>query len=87
MQGDKISEMKKRLAVCLSKINPDLDIDTRNAADWQQTFTVFEKELLGGRGRAKKPLFPILVSTVLELKITCIHATICMHIYIYIYIS
>ena len=47
MQGDKISEMKKRLAACLSKINPDLDIDTRNAADWQQTFTVFKKELLG----------------------------------------
>lgn len=79
MHGDKVSEMKKRLAACLSNINPDLDIDAKNAADWQQTFTIFEKELLGGRGRAKKPLFPILVSALFKLKTVYLHA--CKHAY------
>ena len=63
IQGDRIHSMKKRLSDCLKNIKPNLDIDTKNSNDWQETFAIFEKELLGGRSQAKKPLFPIVVST------------------------
>ena len=55
IQGDRIHSMKKRLSDCLKKIKPNLDIDTKNTNDWQETFAIFE-ELLGGRSQAKKPL-------------------------------
>ena len=67
MLGDKVSSMKKRLSDCLQHIKPNLDIDTKDMHDWQDIFTIFEKELLGGRSQGKKPLFPILVSTLCNI--------------------
>lgn len=71
MQGNKVHSMKKRLSDCLNKIKPNLDIDTKNVYDWQETFAIFEKELLEGRSQAKKPLFPIVVSTLCNLMTAC----------------
>lgn len=86
MKGEKVTSMKKHLADCLSKIKPGLDVDTKNIDEWQGLFTTFERELLWGHGRAKKPLFPILVSTLCNPKTyymnARVHAGACIRSFI-----